>query len=130
MESRGYIHAIPKKIVALNHDIAEIYADAKLHPAIIGLINIPIFQLPLNVGRTIYCLDWACELGDYAVTSAAENTTMVAFNKLVDNLAACSQGVDRCFLVGLHEPAIADHIGRQNRREPAFDTVPCHGSAP
>jgi hypothetical protein len=55
---------------------------------------------------------------------------MMVCDKLIDNLAACAQGMDRCFLVGLHEPAILDHVGAQDSGKPAFHTVPGHGSTP
>ena len=32
------------------------------------------------------------------------------------------------FLVGLHEPAVADHIGRKDRGEPANDILASHAA--
>ena len=55
---------------------------------------------------------------------------MMVHNQLVDDLTADAQGTDRFFLVGLHEPAITDHIGRQDGRKSTLDVLPCHGSAP
>ena len=57
------------------------------------------------------------------------NTTRIR-DQLVDNLTADVQGADRCFLVDLHEPAVADHIGTHDCRKCTLDVLHRHGRVP
>ena len=74
-------------------------------------------------------VDGAGELDQHAVTHHLDDAAlMLRHQGLEDSLAARSFRVrERAGLVLLHEPAVADHIGRENGGEPALDACIGHG---
>ena len=64
--------AVTVDLIALDHHVAEVDADAKLHPALRRQLRILGLERGLNIDRTIHRLDHAGELGQNAI--AAEFT--------------------------------------------------------
>ena len=61
-QSSGYIHAIPKNIVSLDHDIAEIDANLKLNALVGGNLSLTFVHAELNFQSAAYSLDRTREL--------------------------------------------------------------------
>ena len=77
----------------------------------------------LQVGRAFDGVDGAAELDEQAVARLLEDAAlMTGDERLEDVLAPGSERRQRARLVALHAPAVADHVGGQNRGEAALDS--------
>jgi hypothetical protein len=84
----------------------------------------------LDVGRRQHRLDHARELDQGAIAGELDDAARVVGDPRLDQLLTqrLEPGV-RARLVGLHQPAVADHVSGQNRCELAFDAWG-HGGTP
>jgi hypothetical protein len=81
---------------------------------------------------TAHCdrVDGAWELDQRAVACELDDAAPVLGDERLDELLAYRlQARDRAGLVGAHEPAVADHVRGQNRRQLAFNARCGHGRA-
>ncbi len=77
----------------------------------------------------IHRVHHAGKLGQNAVTHQLDDAAVVPGNLRVDELSMV--GLERSqgrLLVRLHEAAVADHVGRENRGQLGFHPVPCSHS--
>jgi hypothetical protein len=88
----------------------------------------------LHFSRAAQGVDDAGELDQEAVASRFDDAAVMFCNFRVDHLGADGlQPAERPFLVGSDQARIPRHIGRQDRRQPTFDTTTprrLHGSSP
>ncbi len=118
LEPRRDIHTVAEQVIALDHHIIKVHANAKLHPAIFGQVAVTILELPLDFYGATHRLDRAGELGDHAVAGAAEHPPTMVSDQPVDDLSVCVQHADRRFLVGLYQSAVAGDVSGENGGEP------------
>ena len=84
----------------------------------------------LDLDRALHRVGDALELGQHPVAGGLDDAAPVLGDRRVDQLEPVGlQARERARLVGLHQPAVADHVGRQNRRQPALDLRLCHDYA-
>ena len=73
--------------------------------------------------------DGAGEIDQQAVAGALDDAAAVGGDVRFDELAEMRlEATQRAFLVVAHQPAVADHVGRQDRRELAFGALVFHRS--
>jgi hypothetical protein len=63
------------------------------------------------------------EFCQHAVAAGGDDAPAFLRDIRVYGLAALLQDIERAFLVFAHQPAIADHIGRENCGQTAFDAT-------
>ena len=69
----------------------------------------------------------ALELHQHAVAGGLDDAALALGDRGVDQLEPVGlEPRERARLVGLHEPAVADHVGRENRRQPPCVAVGFH----
>jgi hypothetical protein len=120
-EAGGDVDAVAEQVVPVDHDVAEVDADPKLDPSRARPPDVDLGDRRLDLERRPDRLDGACELRDRAVAGAAEHAAAMAGDQLLDHRPAGVQRRQRRLLVLRHQPAEADHVGRQDRGDPALD---------
>jgi hypothetical protein len=124
LQAGGHVDAIAIDVRALDHDVAQVDADAQDDAAVVGQLGVPALHCLLNIDRALHRLDHARELGQQAVAHELHDAP-AAFGDLrlhqvpAERLEAL-QGTP---LVGAHEARIADHVCSKDGGKPAFQTL-------
>ncbi len=109
------------------------HADAKLDAPILRHAGVALDQALLHFDGAAHRVDHAAEFDDDPVASALDDAAVVGGDGGVDEVAAKTPKTrQRAVLVRPGEPAIADDIGDQDRRELAsrsFFREPCLAQA-
>jgi hypothetical protein len=120
-QAGGDVDAVAQEVVAVDHDVAEVDADPEFDPVGTGPPGVDLRDLFLDLERRADRPDGARELRDRAVAGAAEHPALVLRDHFVDQGPAGAQRRQRRLFVARHQPAEADHVGRQDRGDPALD---------
>ena len=118
------IDPVAEQVLAIDHDIADMHADAELHGLVGGSAR--ILYRGLHRDRALHGVDRAGEVGDDAVAGGVEDAAPVRRDQPVDDHAACLQPAERGNLVMRHQPAVAGNVGGENRCELSFDGLTGH----
>jgi hypothetical protein len=105
------------EVVALDHDVAEIDADAEHEPAVGRQLGVACAELLLDGDRTAHRLDGAGELGQHAVAGGADDPSVMARDEILHRLPIGGKRAQRPFLVRTHQAGVARHIGAEDRGE-------------
>ena len=118
-QPRGDIDAVAHKIaVALLDDIAQMDADAELDAALGRQAGVALDHAVLHFDGAAHGVDDAAELDEAAVAGALDHAAVVHGDGRIDQIAAQRpQPRQDAIFVGAGEPAVADHIGDQDRRD-------------
>ena len=123
LQPRGDIDAVAHQIaVALLDDVAEMNADAELDAALGRHAGVALDHAVLHLDRAAHRVDHAAELDEAAVAGALDDAPVMHGDGGIDQIAAQRpQPRQRAILVRAGEPAVADHVGDQDRRNfPGF----------
>ena len=77
LQPRRDVDPITVDLIALDHHVAEVDADAKLHPALLRQLSVLGLERGLNIHRAIHRLDHAGELGQNAIASGVYEAAVV-----------------------------------------------------
>ena len=118
-QPRGDIDAVAHQIaVALLDDVAEMNADAELDAAVVRHAGVALDHRVLHFDGAAHGVDDAAELDERAVAGALDDAPVMHGDGRIDQIAAQRpQPRQRAILVRAGEPAVADHVGGQDRRE-------------
>jgi hypothetical protein len=117
LQTRGDIHPVAENISVLQHDVADIDADAKLHPPIFVELVVRVSQLVLDFDRALDSRQRAAECGQNAVAGGSANSALVLRDKTIRDQAKGRQSRQGSFLVDLHHAAIARDVSGKNGDE-------------
>jgi hypothetical protein len=119
--NRAAILAVAHQVaVALDHHIAKMDTDAKLHALFRHEIGIANRDCALHIDRATHGVHHAGELDEKAISGGVDDTPAMGRNRRIDQLVPeRPQSRHRAFLVRLREPAIASNIGGENGRQPS-----------
>ena len=121
LEPRRHVDAVAKDVVVLNDHVAEIDADAELHPSRRRDIRVASRHPALNLGRAQHGVGNAMELDEHAVAGGLDDAAVVLGDGRIDQLDPMGlETRKRARLVNLHESAVADHVGGKDRCEPSL----------
>ena len=117
-EPRGDVDPVAHQIaVALLDDVAEMDADAELDAALRRQAGVALDEAVLHLDRAAHGVDHAAELDEAAVPCALDDPPMVRRDGRIDQIAAQPpKARERPILIRSREPAVADDIGDQDRR--------------
>jgi hypothetical protein len=127
--SRADIDAIAQQIFVLDHDIAEIDADAELDAAVQWFGQVAGGHVALHLDGAANGIDDTAEFQEQAVTGCLDDATVMARERRLDQLVQQRlEPRDRAFLIGGNESAVAGHVGGNDRGEPALNmrVLQCH----
>ena len=122
LQARGDVDAVAEDVVVLDDHVAEIDADAELDPRAGG--TSALRRAMRRWISTAHCTASATLWNSTSMPSPVVlmMPALVLGDRRVDQLEPVRlEARERARLVGLHQPAVADHVGRQDRREPALD---------
>ena len=132
-EPRRDVDAVAKDVVVLDDHVAEIDADAELDPPRRRDVGVASRHPALDLGRAQHRIGDAVELDQHAVAGGLDDAALVLGDGRIDQLDPMGlETRERARLVGLHQPAVADHVGGEDRCEPALWSRHVHlfGSLP
>ena len=125
-EPGGDVDAIAIDIVALEHHVADIDADAQLEALVGGNSARLLGEGPLQRDSAGHRVEGAGELGEEPVAGGLDDAPAMRGDAGVEHrgLQRLEAG-QRALLVSAHEAAVADQIGSQDGCEPSL-----HGPSP
>ena len=119
-EPGGDVDAVAVQVVAIDQHVTEIDADAQADGLLARASGLALDHAALDVHGTGDGLDHARELDQRTVAHELDQTPSMGRQQWVDQLGAMIlQPGERRRLGRLHEPAVADDIGRQDSRQPS-----------
>ena len=95
-----YVDPVAIQIIALDHHVANIDADAEFHLVFFGQLRVFDPELFLDRDGTAYRLDRAAELSDDAIASGAKDAAIMLADQPVDDYAIVFEGLEGRFFVG------------------------------
>ena len=126
-QARRDIDAVAENVAVLDHDVAEIDADAELDAAILRHAGVAAGHAVLDFDRAGDGVDHAGELDQHAVAGQLDDAALVLGDPRVDQfLAARLERGKRGGLVDAHQPAVADHVGSQYGGKPSLGAFVSH----
>ena len=124
LQPRRQIDAIALNVIAVDHHIAEVDAEAEHDSAVFRQLGIALDNCPLHVGGHPNRAGDAVELGQHPVAHQLDDAPLVLGDLGIDELQSNGfQGRERTFLVRSDEARIAHDIGGQYGSETAFHGI-------
>jgi hypothetical protein len=119
LQSRGNIDAVAHQIaVALLDHVAQVNSDPELNAALGRHAGVAFDHRVLNFHRTAYGVDDATKLDESAVAGALDHPPVMSGDGGIDQIAPQpSESRQGAIFVRAGEPAVSDHIRRQDRRQ-------------
>jgi hypothetical protein len=117
LDARCYVHPVAVDVAAFDDDIAQVDADAEFDRLFGGALG----EHALHGDGAIHRVDDAGKLDQRAVAHEFDDAALVSRHLGREHVLA--QQLERrqgAGLVFAHQPRVADHVGRHNRRKPAF----------
>ncbi|MGY3156261.1 hypothetical protein ACVW0V_005401 [Bradyrhizobium elkanii] len=115
------VDAVAEDVGTVNDHVAKIDADAKLHPARRRDVGVALRHPALNLGRAQHRIDDAMKFDQQAVAGGLDDAAAILGDGRIDQLDAMGfEARKGARLVSLHQAAIADHVGGEDRSEPAL----------
>jgi hypothetical protein len=108
---------------ALDHYVAQVDADAKLHPPFGRQTLVLRLKCALNLDRALDGIHHAGELGEDAIACRVYEPSVVLLDETIDGLAVRGQSAKCRLFVLPHEAAVAIDVGAEYRGELAFHPV-------
>jgi len=123
--------AVAEDVVLVDHDVAEIDADAEIDAPLGWHARVARGHLALHLDRATNRIDHARELADQTVARHVDNAAAVLLDLGIGNLTTQHlQRGERAFLIRPHQARVARDAGRQDRRQAPLDPFLCHGRRP
>ena len=118
-QPRGDVDAVAHQIaVGLLDDVAQMNADAELDAALWRHAGVALDEAVLHFDCATHGVDDAAELDEAAVAGALDDAPVVHGDGRIDEVAAqCPEPRKGAVLVRAGEPAVADDVRDQNRRD-------------
>ncbi|OWK22682.1 hypothetical protein AJ87_43985 [Rhizobium yanglingense] len=116
LDPRSNIHTITKNILLVKNDVAEVDPDPEFDPPILRHVRITPLHTLLDLHGALYRIRNALEFDKHAVTRGLNDVTLVLRDRGVHQFDSVSfQAGERACFIHLHQPAVACHVGRQDR---------------
>ena len=126
-EARRDVDAIAEDVLLIDHDVAEVDADAKFDASLFRPIGVAPSHLALHLERTTYRIDHAGEFDKQTVARCLDDAATVLRYLEVDDLAPhLLQSGEGAFFIDAHQAGIAGDVSRQDCRQAPLDPVLCH----
>src|SRR5216684_3260447 len=124
LQTRRHVDPVAVDLFALDHHVAEVDPDTKLHPLVRRQVRTLGPERGLDYGGALHRVHHAGELCYDAVPCGINEAPAVMLDKAVDQLAVGSKGAQRRLFALPHEAAIAEDIGTEYGGELTFQYPP------
>ena len=129
LQPRRHVHPITvDRAVVADDDIAEIDADAEMHPPMIVEAGVALAQRALNLDRRLDRLDDTVECRQHAVAGGIDDPPIMAFHMRGKDVAILGERGHGGALVVGHQPAVAGDVGGENCRQASASLVSGHAT--
>jgi hypothetical protein len=115
------VDAVPIDALALGGHIAHVDADPEVHAALVGEARVERSEHPLGLDGAADRVEGGRKLGQQVVAGGVHDAPPVLSDAHRDVFAIVRQCADRGGLVLGHQPAVADHVSREDGGELAFN---------
>ncbi len=116
------VHAIAVDVLTVQHDVAEVHADAKLQGS--GRQRVLRRDGFLDVDGAAHGFNDRCKLGNHCIAPGIYLTTLMLVEQFRHDFAAAGECRHCSLFVCLHEASEADAVGAKDCRELAFQEAP------
>jgi hypothetical protein len=117
LDPRRHVDAVAEHVALVDHDVAEVDADAKADALALRQIGVAIFHPLLHHDGAAHGIDDRGEFDQHAVAGGLENASAVLVDQRIDQLAPVAlENAEGLFLIRTHHSRIADDIGAKDRR--------------
>src|SRR6516225_1276544 len=117
MPSGGDVDAIAEDVLALDQNIAEMYANAPFHSAVAGNGGVPLCRQVLQRQGTFDSAYHRAKLDQHPVAGRLDYPPAALPNNRIGSGAMLAQRLNRARLVEPHQPAVTGDIGRKDGGE-------------
>ncbi len=125
LQTRGNVDPVAMDIIAVDHHVAQVNAEAELHAFFVRQAGVVLGKRALDFGGGTNGIHNARELRQQAVAHGFEDATVVLGERRVDEIGAQAlEGRQRAFLVRANQARVTDQIGGQNGGETALHGIP------
>src|SRR6266851_4648445 len=87
LEAGGDVDAVAVDLLAVDHHVAEVDANAELHPALGRDIRVLSLERGLDLDGALDCIHDAGELGEYTIACGIDEASVMLRNERIDQLA-------------------------------------------
>ncbi len=123
LQPRGHVDPGPEESPVLCPDLAQVNADPELHPAVLGQQLVAPAERVLHLHRAVHGPHSARELGQEVVPGEVDQPPPLLAELKLHLSAVGRHGADGGGFVLRHQARVADHVGREDRGEPALKRV-------
>ena len=117
LEARRDVHAVAVDVLVFDDHVAEVDADAKAEPSILGSLGFVGGHAVLPGGSAGDGIHHAGELDQQAVSHQLDDAAAMPGDERLQNLSAqLGEAPKRAGLVRPHQAGVADHVSRENGR--------------
>jgi hypothetical protein len=113
LETRRDVDAVAVDLLALDHNVAEVDADAEFHPAFERNRDVFGFERGLDLDRALDRIHDAGELREHAVTGGVDEPAAMLLDEGVNDFAIRGKCLQRRLLIFPHEAAVAVDVGAE-----------------
>src|SRR5262249_29984465 len=122
------VHAIPKEIAVLDHDVADIEPHAELDAIVLWRRGIAFGHAGLDLARAPQPIDDAAKLNKQPVARRLHQPTVVGRDRGIDQVVPdCSKPLEGAALISADQSGVAGYIRSKDRGKTAGLA---HGSSP
>ena len=130
LEPGGDIHAVAINVVAAGDNVTDIDADPETDLSVFGNVRVALFHGVLDVKRKQHRIDDAGKLHQRAVTGQLDDAAVKLVRLGLDEfLLDRFELSKRALFVLRHKPAVADHVGYDDRCKPSLFRLRYQGNA-
>ena len=125
LQPRRDVDPVAVDLLALDHHVAEVDADAKLHPALGGRLRILGLERGLHIDRALDGIDHAGELGQDAIAGGVYEASVMLLDE--SSRLSCDERYRVRSVASSslpHEAAVAEYVGAEYGGELTFHTHP------
>ena len=130
LQARRDVDAVAVQPLPLDRDVAQVDADAELHPPLGRQVGVASLQHLLDLDGRAHGAQSCRELRQEGVPGEIDEPPCALLHEQLDLLAVGGDGVDGRVRVRGDEARVAGHVRDQDRGESAFKAVRIHGKAP
>ena len=121
------VDAVAEDVAVLDDHVAEVDADPELDPARRRNVRVAPRHSALDFGGALHGVGNALEFHQHAVAGGLDDAALALGDRGVEELDPVGlEPREGARLVGFHEPAVTDHVSRENRRQPPCVAVGFH----
>jgi hypothetical protein len=123
-EARRNVYRRAAGASLLQDQLSRVEADPEDDLLVIGQPGVALAGFRLNAKSALQCLNGAGELGHEAVTGKAEHAAVRLLDLAAKPVELSSDAPVRFFLVALHQSAVAQDVGAEDRSQSALKSPP------